>query len=140
MKAPPRTQGIIAAGLMAILVFSVFAPLTYSGPESALNRYHDGIAGADLDMVAEASLQDPSKSVPARELLRQVEGVMRNSQYHHVYRMQRQGRTAIVEMVYVTQRYGPVVIPFYMQKPAYRWKVDADRTWGLATQAPIGSG
>jgi hypothetical protein len=139
MKAPPRTQGIIAAGLMAILTLSVFAPLTYSGPESSLKRYHEGIATGDLEAVKQASLQDPANG-PARELLRQVEALMANSQQFRVFRIQREGRSAVVEMMYVTQQFGPVVIPFYMRKPVDRWKVDADRTWGLAARARIGPG
>ena len=136
MKAPPRTQGIIAAGLLAILTVSVFATLTYSGPESALSRFHYGIVSGDLGLVRDSSLQDP-KAGPARELLLQVQALIADSQYYHVYRMQRDGRRATVEMVYVTRSYGPVVIPFAMTKPSHRWRVDANATWGLVAQARI---
>src|SRR5690348_12780960 len=129
MKVPARTQGLVAAGLIAILTLSVFASLTYSGPESTLNRFHGGIASGDINLIKGACLQDP-KSRPAQELLRQVAGLMSNSQDYRVYRIQRSGRTAVVEMVYATRQFGPVVIPFYMQKPVDKWLVDVDRTWG----------
>jgi len=139
MKAPPRTQGIIAAGLMAILTVSVFASLTYSGPESTLNRFHYGVATGDFSTIKSVSLQNPT-SRPARELLRQIAALMADSRDYRVYRIQREGRKAVVEMLYVTRSFGPVVIPFVMQKPVDQWKVDADQTWGLAVQAPTGSG
>jgi hypothetical protein len=64
-----------------------------------------------------------------------VGSLIADSRQYRVYRIQRKGRDAIVEMLYDTRRFGPVVIPFAMQKPVDTWKVDADRTWGLA-QAP----
>jgi hypothetical protein len=139
MKAPPRTQGIIAAGLMAILTLSVFASLPYSGPESSIYRFHLGVVSRDMDVVKDACLQDPT-SGPARELLAQVEVLLANSQDVRINRVQRKGRAAVVEVVYLTRQFGPVVIPFYMEKPVGRWLVDADRTWGLAARAPIGKG
>jgi len=139
MKAPQRTQGIVAWGLVAILTLGVFASLQYSGPESTIFSFHLGIAERDIQDVKAACLQDPT-SGPARELLAQVEVLLADSTDVRITRIQREGRSAVVEVVYLTRRFGPVAVLFKMEKPVGRWLVDADRTWGLGARAPIGPG
>lgn len=139
MNAPPRTQAIMASGLMAILTLAVFASLTYSGPESTVFRFHYGVAARDLEAVKQACLQDPTNG-PARELLAQVEVLLADSQDVRINRVQRQGRSAVVEVVYLSRRFGPVAVPFMMEKPVDRWLLNADKTWGMVAGAPIGPG
>jgi hypothetical protein len=128
-RMPARTQGIVASGLMAILVLSVFASSTYTGPESTIYQLHGGILTGDIEAVRQSMLQDPSTG-PARELLGQVQLLLIQGASFGVGGVKSEGRDAIVLVVYSSPRFGVVGVEFFLHKSRSRWLVDADRTLG----------
>ena len=133
---PRQTQSIVAAGLMAILTIAVFAQARFSGPESAVRLYHYGIANREPETVKSVSLQDPGAG-PARQLQAQVEELYSYGGVPQIGPVQKHGREAVVLVTYHSPRFQPVLLQFYMQKSRAKWKVDADRTWGLLSRARI---
>ena len=135
---PTRTQGLIASGLMAILVLSVFARSAYTGPESTLYQLHNGVLEGDYEAVKDTLLQDP-RTAPAQNLILLIQRIFSGGAQIKEMRVGHAGRDAVVEVIYVSRALGVVGVRFYLQKPRSRWLVDADRTGGLAIegQAPI---
>ena len=132
MKGIPRqTQSIVAAGLMAILTFAVFAQARFSGPESAVRLYHYGIANREPETVKSVSLQDPEAG-SARQLQSQIEKLFASGGVPQIGPVQKRGRQAVVLVTYRSPRFRPVLLEFVMQKSRARWKVDTDATLGLS--------
>lgn len=135
MKGLPRqTQSIMAAGLMAILTISVFAQARFSGPESAVRLYLYGVANREPETIKTVSLQDPSAG-SAQQLHAQVEWLYANGGTPQIGHVQKLGREAVVHVRFQSPRYRPYVLQFIVKKSRVKWKVDAERTWGLVSRA-----
>lgn len=126
---PARTQGLVASGLMAILVLSVFANSTFTGPESTIYELHYGILTRNPETVKVTVLQDTSTG-PARELLGFVERMLAAGATFEVQDVRSRGRDAAVVVVYSSPRFGLIGVQFVLHKSRSRWQVDADRTLG----------
>ncbi len=137
---PARTQGLVASGLTAILVLSVFANSTFTGPESTIEELHYGILTGEPDTVKDTVLQDPT-TAPARQLLGSIGQLLAAGAQYEVRGVQSKGRDAVVQVVYSSPQFGLIGIEFFLHKSRDRWLVDADRTLGgLAARAPIQPG
>ena len=135
MKSLPRqTQGIIAAGLLSILTVSVFARAQYSGPESAVLRYHLALSRADAAGVKEIVLQDQETN-SARSLNERMIALLSSAPEYNVAGVTHNGREASVDVVYFSRRYGTVFVRFTLVKPRDEWQLDAERTLGTAARA-----
>jgi hypothetical protein len=126
---PARTQGLVASGLMAILVLSVFANSTFTGPESTIYELHYGVITGDPDTVKGTLLQDPSTG-PASQLLSFMGQVLSTGARYEVRGVQSRGRDAVVLVVYSSPRFGLLGVQFFLHKSRSRWQVDADKTLG----------
>jgi hypothetical protein len=126
---PARTQGLVASGLMAILVLGVFANMTFTGPESTISELHVGILTADRDTVKGTVLQD-TESGPARQLLGFVERLLATGAEYSVENVDSRGREAVVVVVYSSPRFGVFGVQYFLYKSRNRWLVDADKTLG----------
>ena len=131
---PARTQGIAAAGLMAVLVLSVFANETYSGPESAIFEFHFGAMTGQEGALQSSSLQD-YRSGTARSLQEQIRRLMSQRPEVRITGVQHSGRRATVDVLYVKEGAWIFGMRYYLQKPVGRWLVDTDTTWTVATAA-----
>ena len=137
MKSLPRqTQGIMAAGLLAILTLLVFSLAQFGGPESALRAYHVAVSTRDTDSLRVLVLKDP-EGASARQLQSLIERLIFAGQNAQILRVKRVGRDATLDVVYQSPQFGTVTMRFYVRKPGGRWLVDADatwRTWRLASR------
>ena len=132
---PVRTQGILAAGAMAILTLSVFVRSQYSGPETSVNIFHLGISQNDPKLVQSVVLQD-IRSAPAQNLLTRVHDLIQVSDELNIRRVNHSNRRANVLVEYKSARYGVYLAEFYLQKPRGQWMIDADSTLGVMVGAP----
>lgn len=140
MKAPPaRFQGIVAAGLLAILTLAVFASTAYSGPESTIYRFHEAIMDSDIEGVRAAFLQDPTVP-PASNLLTEVQLLLMQGAQLRVLRPQHEGRTATTDVIYFRQGVGYFSLRYTLRKPSDRWLIDAAATWQDTVRARMGAG
>ena len=128
-QLPARTQGIIASGLLAILVLSVFAGSTYTGPESTIYRLHTAVATGDTQALRETLIQQPT-TPPSRELLGFIAQLLSRKANVEIRQVQSQGRNAVVLVVYSSPSFGVVGVQFYMHKARRQWQVDTDKTLG----------
>lgn len=126
---PARTQGIVASGLMAILVLGVFANLTFTGPESTIYELHYGILTANRETVKGTVLQS-TESGPARQLLGFVERLLAAGATYNVQNVDSRGREAAVVVIYTSPRFGVFGVQYSLYKSRDRWLVDADKTLG----------
>jgi hypothetical protein len=130
MKAiPARTQGIVASGLMAIVVLGVFANMTFTGPESTIYELHYGLLTGDRDTVKGTVLQG-TESGPARQLLAFVERLLGSGARYNVQNVDSRGREAVVVVIYSSPRFGVFGVQYVLYKSRNRWLVDADKTLG----------
>ncbi|HXH62512.1 MAG TPA: hypothetical protein VNI20_14295 [Fimbriimonadaceae bacterium] len=140
MKAVSRqTQGIVAAGILAILTVSVFAGAQYSGPESAVSRFHYGVATGNADTLRQVCLQSV-QSPPAQNLIVQLDWLLKHSTDFRIIQVKRRGTESAVAVLYESPLAGTVIIEYFLQKPRGRWLIDVERTWGMVARAPIGGG
>ena len=134
MKGLPRqTQGIMAAGLMAILTVLVFSSAQFGGPESALHAYHVAVSSRDAEGLRTLILKDP-EGPSARQLQALIEELISSGSSAQIHKVRRVGRDATLEVVYLSPELGTVALKFYVRKPGGRWLVDADATWRLASR------
>lgn len=135
MKALPRqTQGIIAAGLLSILTVSVFARAQYSGPESAVIKYHVALGRRDMAGIQAVVLQDQSVD-SVKSLNQQMIALLSTVEDYGVSAVNHMGREATVDVVYSSNRFGTVLVRFTLVKPRDEWELDADRTQGMVHRA-----
>ena len=132
-----RFQGIVAAGLMAILTLSVFASTAYSGPESTIFRFHEAIMDGDLEDVRDAFLQDPTVP-PASDLVADVQLLLVQGAQIRVLMPAHQGRSATADVFYFRQGVGVLSVRYHLKKPTDRWLIDAAATWQGTVRAPMG--
>jgi hypothetical protein len=138
MKPPPvRFQGVVAAGLMAILTLSVFASTAYSGPESTIFRFHEAVMDGDLEGVRGAFLQDPTVP-PASDLVADVQLLLVQGAQIRVLMPAHQGRSATADVLYFRQGVGVFSVRYHLKKPTDRWLIDAAATWQGAVRARMG--
>ena len=134
MKGLPRqTQGIVAAGLTAILTLQVFSSAQFGGPESALQAYHVAVSTRDAEGLRNLVLKDPD-GPSARQLQLKIEQLIVSGSSAQIRRVRRVGRDATLEVLYLSPEPGTEVLKFYVRKPGSRWLVDADATWRLASR------
>ena len=127
---PARTQGIVASGLISILVLGVFANLTFTGPESTIYELHFGLVTRDRETVKGTVLQS-TESGPAQQLLGFIERLLAAGAKYNVQNVDSRGREAVVVVVYASPRFGVFGVQYFLYKSRNRWMVDADKTLGV---------
>lgn len=114
----------LAAGCLAVLTLSVFWVSRDTGPESTVRRFHQSLLSGDAAGVSEVLMNGGDGA--GTELASAVSFLLRQTSQVSLGRVRSSGRTATVDVVYVTRPSGGVVtVRYVVSKPGLRWRVDA---------------
>jgi len=130
-RLPRQAASIVAAAILSILTLSVFAVQQNNGPESAVQRFHEGLQQGDARAVAAVSFQsldDPSFT----ELGSRVTMLMRAGAQVQLVHIERKDNAAIVHVSYSLPKQRLVTyIPFAALRLRGAWMVDSRKTLEL---------
>lgn len=118
----------LASGLLGVLTLGVFGLLQYSGPASAIRRFHIAAAGDDLALVSELVIQDPNDPV-VEELRLTVRELARSGGSFQIGKVIDEG-PRVRAMVLYSFRQGTAITEWVAVRPKGqpKWRIDAHAT------------
>ena len=116
-----RVPGLGPAAVLAAVTLGTFAVFQNYGPESAVRRFHRGVATGDAAVIAQVVLTDPNGS-SVQDLKRIVAGALQNSADYRIVKSERSSRQ--VEMLALYQGGVRIVWVVTKNKGQDRWRID----------------
>lgn len=128
-----RPKGVIAALILAVITLTVFYNLRDYGPESAIRRFHEGLAkligsnGQDVSGV-EAAAEPPQSAANFQLVVQYVRELVARGIPYRIMKMDREPDEVSATAVYGAPGGRQIAIIWVVDKDGPAWKVNIDKT------------
>jgi hypothetical protein len=126
MPSPKPLYSYLAAAILALVTLFTFYVFRDFGPQSVLRQFHIDAARGDFDDIRRRVLQPDSGATA--DMIRFVQGLVRQNASFEIVGMKRQGRVMFVFVEYRLPNGLAQGMVWYVRQTAADWRVDCDLT------------